>query len=133
MGPCLHRSILQRENDAHHYEQVVGGFKSDRLLDGPASLELANRLAAALQSGLVEQYAQDYAGFLAALPDEPCTICAGTGKRAEPPHTGAGTLPCNGCESSGRKPHFATHYPFSAENVREFEAFLRDCREFNIR
>ncbi|HEP8940006.1 TPA: hypothetical protein VDU81_004100 [Pseudomonas aeruginosa] len=102
-------------------------------LDGPASLELANRLAAALTAGEVEQYENAYAAFLAALPDEPCTICAGTGKRAEPPHTGAGTLPCNGCEGSGRRPHFATHYPFSAENVREFAAFLRDCGGFNIR
>ncbi|WP_313024460.1 hypothetical protein [Pseudomonas lopnurensis] len=102
-------------------------------LDGPASLELANRLAAALATGAVEQYANDYAGLLAAFPDEPCTTC--TGKRAEPPHTGTGTgtLPCNGCEGSGRRPRFETHYPFSAENVREFEAFLRDCGGFSIR
>lgn len=102
-------------------------------LDGSASLALAERLDAALASGAVEQYAKDYTRFLAALPDEPCTICAGTGKRAEPPHTGPGPLPCNGCEGSGRRPHFATHYLFSPQNVREFEAFLRDCGGFNIR
>ncbi len=110
----------------------LGHYNDGWGLDGPASLELANRLAAALQSGQVEQYAQDYAGFLAALPDEPCTTCAGTGKRAGP-HTDARTLPCNGCEGTGRRPHFATHYPFSAENVREFEVFLRDCGGFSIR
>lgn len=99
-------------------------------LDGPTSLELASRLAAALQSGQVEQYAQDYARFLAAFPDEPCSICSGTGKRTAE-HTG--TLPCNGCEGSGHRPHFARHYPFSAENAREFAAFLSDCGGFSIR
>lgn len=102
-------------------------------LGSRAARKLADRLAAALASGETEQYAQSYAAFLKALPDEPCTICGGTGKRAEPPHTGPGPLPCNGCNGSGRTPHFDTHYPFSVENVREFEAFLRDCGGFEIR
>ncbi|TRO24305.1 hypothetical protein EQ826_17545 [Ectopseudomonas mendocina] len=110
----------------------LGHFNDGWGLDSQASRILADRLASALAAGEVEQYAQDYAGFLAALPDEPCTICSGTGKRAEPPHRGPGTWPCNSCESTGRRPHFATHYPFSAENVREFEAFLRDCGGFKI-
>ncbi|MGP3790555.1 hypothetical protein [Pseudomonas sp. B392_1p] len=101
-------------------------------LAGPASLILADRLAAALESGEVERYARDYTAFLEALPDEPCHICAGTGMCAEPPQCGPGTRPCNGCESTGRTPHFATRYPFSAENVREFEAFLRNCGGFEI-
>ncbi|MFZ4823974.1 hypothetical protein CQW32_04945 [Pseudomonas putida] len=62
----------------------LGHYNDGWGLDGPASLELANRLAAALQSGQVEQYAQDYAGFLAALPDEPCTTCAAPGRIPTP-------------------------------------------------
>ncbi len=63
---------------------------------------------------------------------EPCTICGATGKRAEPPQTGPGTLPSNGCDSSGRVLNFATHYPFDLENVREFARFLRASGGFEI-
>lgn len=113
-------------------EDNLGHYNDGWGLDGPRSLALADRLATALAAGAVEQYAQDYASFLTALPDEPCSICAGTGRRAGSPHAGSGTHPCNGCEGTGRRPNFATHYPFSAENVREFEAFLRDCGGFEI-
>lgn len=92
----------------------------------------ARKLAAALAAGETAQYAQCYAAYLEALPDEPCTICGATGKRAEPPHTGPGPMTCNGCDGTGRRPNFETHYPFSVGNVREFEAFLRDCGGFKI-
>jgi len=96
------------------------------------SLKLADRLAAALDSGETLQYAQAYKQRLDALPLEPCDICGATGHRAEPPATGPGPLPCNGCNGQGSVPNFSTHYPFSVENVREFVAFLRDCGGFRI-
>jgi hypothetical protein len=51
---------------------------------------------------------------------------------ANPPQTGPGTLVCNACHGKGAVPHFATHYPFSEENVQEFAAFLRECGGFRI-
>lgn len=97
-----------------------------------AALKLADRLAAALASGDTQQYADRYRTKLEALPLEPCTICGATGHRAEPPQVGPGLLPCNACNGTGQVPNFATHYPFSVDNVREFEAFLRDCGGFRI-
>ncbi|MBB4730513.1 hypothetical protein [Xanthomonas arboricola] len=96
------------------------------------SQALADRLAAALDSGETEQHAQAYKAYLDSLPPEPCRICGGTGHRAPPPETGPGSLSCNGCNGQGSVPNFSTHYPFSVENVREFEAFLRDCGGFRI-
>jgi hypothetical protein len=96
------------------------------------SQALADRLAAALDSGETEQHAQAYKAYLDSLPPEPCRICGGTGHRAPPPETGPGSLSCNGCNGQGSVTNFSTHYPFSVENVREFEAFLRDCGGFRI-
>ncbi|MCE4369721.1 hypothetical protein [Xanthomonas hortorum] len=101
-------------------------------LDGEEAVALADRLAAALASGATGRYAKRYQETLDALPLEPCTICDASGHRAEPPQTGPGPRLCNGCNGTGKVPNFATHYPFSAENVREFEAFLRDSGGFSI-
>ncbi|MGO3130290.1 MAG: hypothetical protein ACTIJQ_00765 [Alcaligenes sp.] len=101
-------------------------------LSSRKSLALAERLHLALTSGETEQYARDYMARLERLPDAPCTICGATGYRAEPPNTGSGTRACNGCNGTGHAPNFAKHYPFSVENVREFEAFLRDSGGFQI-
>ena len=101
-------------------------------LSNRAALKLADRLATALASGATEQYAQCYVAYLESLPDEPCTVCGATGKRAAPPAIGPGTQPCNCCNGSGHTPSFEKPYPFSVENVREFEAFLRECGGFNI-
>lgn len=101
-------------------------------LGARASRKLADRLRAVLDSGETETYAQQYAEFQAALPDEPCSVCGATGKRAAPPNAGPGDIPCNGCGGTGHTQNFARNYPFSAENVREFEAFLRDCGGFKI-
>jgi hypothetical protein len=71
------------------------------------------------------------------MPDEPCDICAGTGVRKPEPHCGAGDLKeggikCNGCKGEGYVRPWASHYPFSTENVRNFVAFLRESGGFVI-
>lgn len=122
-------------------EQVASDIIPDRNLghsnDGwglghRASIALADRLALALESGHTADYEQRRSDHLASLPHEPCDICGATGKRAEPPSIGPGPLPCNGCGGTGTRPSFETHYSFSVENLREFEAFLRDCGGFRI-
>lgn len=96
------------------------------------SLKLADRLASALAAGKTEQYALERKQYLESLPLEKCNTCGGTGHRAEPPQAGPGPLHCNSCDGKGEVPNFRAHYPFSVENVREFEAFLRDCGGFRI-
>ena len=93
---------------------------------------LVQRLEQALTSGHTERYASAYRSRLAALPLEPCHICAATGARAEPPAIGPGPYPCNACDGHGQVPSFETHYPFEVENVREFVAFLKDSGGFEI-
>ncbi|NIF54862.1 hypothetical protein [Burkholderia sp. Ax-1724] len=97
-----------------------------------ASVALAARLDSAIRKGHTTAYARARETHLASLPAESCSICGGSGMRAEPPAIGPGTLTCNGCNGMGHRPNFETNYPFSVENVREFIAFLRDCGGFRI-
>jgi hypothetical protein len=101
-------------------------------LDDAGALALAERLRYATEQGHTRAYAGLYRARLSSLSPEPCDICGATGHRANPPQTGPGTLVCNACHGKGAVPHFATHYPFSEENVQEFAAFLRECGGFRI-
>ncbi len=101
-------------------------------LDEEDALALARRLREELESGRTKEYEERYMAALKALPDEPCPICGGTGRRLPPPQVGPGDVPCNGCNGTGRVRPFATHYPFSEENVREFVEFLENCGGFEI-
>jgi hypothetical protein len=96
----------------------------------------SKRLAAVLKQKIAEghtlAHAQIRAAELLALPDERCTICGGTGYRAEPPECGPGSMPCNGCEAKGRRRPSDTYYPFEVSNVEEFIVFLEACGGFKI-
>lgn len=101
-------------------------------LESSPTQALVQRLEQALTSGETERYAVAYRRRLAALPLEPCRICAATGTRAAPPAIGPGPHPCNACNGHGQVPHFETHFPFAIDNVREFVAFLKDSGGFAI-
>lgn len=96
------------------------------------STQLAERLQGKLDRGEVAQYARARQESLDALPDEPCLVCGGTGRRAEPPHIGPGSMPCNGCDSTGVRRPLSAKYPFSEDNVRAFATFLSSCGGFRI-
>jgi hypothetical protein len=106
-------------------------------LDGKGAVALAEALQKEVDSGRTEAYAKRYAWEQELLPNEPCRICEGTGVRNPGPSGGAGDLReggirCNSCEGAGYVPAWATHYPFSTENVTEFIVFLRDSGGFSI-
>ncbi|HBP1183203.1 hypothetical protein [Pseudomonas aeruginosa] len=101
-------------------------------LEREEATELAARLERAIATGETERYAEQYRARLEALPSEPCTVCGGVGKRAEPPKSGPGQLPCNACDGTGRVLNFATHYPFAVDNVKAFAEFLRGSGGFQI-
>jgi hypothetical protein len=96
------------------------------------STRLAKVLKAEVSSGRTRVYQELREADLNSMPDEPCQICAGTGKRSEPPESGAGDIPCNGCAAKGTVRPWATHYPFSVENVQRFILFLEGCGGFTI-
>ena len=61
-----------------------------------------------------------------------CYICDATGKRQEPPNTGAGDIDCNGCKGTGKKDDWDKSYPFSENNVRRFANFCLNSGGFEI-
>lgn len=105
-------------------------------LNAEDSVLLADALQAELDSGRTQIYEDQYRARLAAMPDEKCWLCGGTGVRSDIPLRGPGTIlggrQCNGCNGSGHRRPDETHYPFEAENVREFVTFLRACGGFEI-
>ena len=54
------------------------------------AVDIADRLEEQIDSGNTQRYANRYRAALQALPDEPCEVCAGTGRRLPVPHVGAG-------------------------------------------
>lgn len=125
-------------------------------LDAKGSVELAEALDLELATGRTLDYERRYREMVAALPNVTCRLCNGTGIRSDAvgvqhkmtvrvcegvdshefhgePHPRAGKEGwCNGCNGRGYVKHDAASYPFSAENVEEFVAFLRDCGGFEI-
>lgn len=94
--------------------------------------KIARRLRDLDMAGELDRYEKAYNEFRAMLPDVPCGICGGTGRRAEPPAIGPGELECNGCGGKGTRRPFFTMYPFTAENVREFARFCAESGGFRV-
>ena len=94
--------------------------------------KIAKRLYSMIENGEVKAYQQGYRMHLASLEQVDCDICDATGKRQEPPKTGAGDRECNGCNGAGKKDDWAKSYPFSEDNVREFANFCANSGGFTI-
>ena len=90
--------------------------------------QIAARLSELLTSGEVNRYEHEYRAALATLPLRPCEHCTGTGTRND--QSGKGK--CNGCGGRSKREAWATHYPFSADNVREFAEFCAHSGGFRI-
>lgn len=92
------------------------------------SQALAAILRTKIKNGEAKRYEDSYTKRLAAIPDELCEFCKGTGKRSDMPKQPK----CNGCEGKGKRRPSDTWYPFSVENVQQFAAFLDECGGFEI-
>lgn len=102
------------------------------------AIALAATLERAIAAGETAAYAEAHAAKLAALKEEPCDLCHGTGTRPDGlERFGAEWLKasngCNGCQGKGTRPNWDSYYPFTVENAQEFVAFLKDCGGFEIR
>ena len=94
--------------------------------------KIAERLRKCLKDGHVELTEAKYKLEQELLPDVDCEICDATGKRQEPPKTGAGDVECNGCNGTGKKDDWNKSYPFTTDNVREFANFCANSGGFTI-
>jgi hypothetical protein len=118
-------------------------------LDEEGAKALSLVLKVSLSDGTCEAYQANRNREIAELPNEECNLCNKTGIRTDNIGKEQGmdtkVLPddkaimlgrdtgwCNGCDGLGWKPHFATHYPFSKENVQEFAEFLAESGGFSI-
>jgi hypothetical protein len=106
-------------------------------LDAAGAVTLADALRTEIDAGRTEAYARRYASDQELMPDQPCNICAGTGMRTLGPYRGAddlneGGIKCNKCQGAGYVRPWASHYPFSTENVAAFVTFLRESGGFSI-
>jgi hypothetical protein len=106
-------------------------------LSAKDSIALADILQAEIDSGRCDAFAKIRDAELAAIPNEVCRLCDGTGVRKPIPEVGAGDLKrgglkCNACEGTGSVRPSTTYYPFDVDNVRQFIAFLRESGGFEI-
>lgn len=129
--------------------KVDGHSNSGDGLGADGAEELSRILKISLSDGTCEAYETQYRKELSELPNETCNLCTGTGIRTDEVGKehgmdekvlsddlasvlGRTTGWCNGCDGNGWKPNWATHYPFSTENVKEFAEFLAESGGFEI-
>ena len=125
-------------------------------LDAKGALALAEALELEISTGRTSAEEARWRHAVESQPDEPCNLCGGTGARRDSvgvehgfhervcedvdvydyhgkPHPRAGHKGwCNGCNGRGFRRPDMCHYPFTAENVEEFIAFLKDSGGFKI-
>jgi len=90
--------------------------------------QISEILNGLLSHGAVATYEKEYTTRLAELPDDVCDICHGVGVRNDEVVRGT----CNACLGKGTVRPWATNYPFSEENVREFAEFCEQSGGFEI-
>ena len=110
----------------------LGGYNDMHKISKTKAGRIAKRLHSMIEDGRVKEYEDGYKRHLASLEQVDCEICDATGKRQEPPSTGAGDRECNGCDGTGKKDDWAKSYPFSEDNVREFANFCANSGGFTI-
>ena len=107
-------------NDGHKISKTKAG-------------KVAKRLHSMIKDGKVKEYENGYKKHIASLEQVDCDLCGSTGRRKEPPETGAGDhMECNGCNGTGKKDDWAKSYPFSEDNVRKFANFCANSGGFRI-
>jgi hypothetical protein len=109
-----------------------GNWNDGHKISKTKANRIAKRLHSMIENNEVKEYEEGYKKHLASLEQLDCNICDATGKRQEPPKTGAGDVECNGCKGTGKKDNWEKSYPFSEDNVRQFANFCANSGGFEI-
>ena len=105
-----------------------GHYNDGHVIDEDAATSIGMMLRSLLKSGVVQKYADHREKRLAALPDEQCKYCEGTGQRNDEFVQGT----CNECGGKGTVRPFETRYPFDIKWIEEFAEFSRQSGGFEI-
>ena len=105
-----------------------GHYNDGHVIDEDAATSIGMMLRSLLESGVVQKYADHREKSLAALPDEQCEHCEGTGQRNDEFVQGT----CNGCDGKGTVRPFETNYPFDIKWIEEFAEFAKQSGGFEI-
>ena len=109
-----------------------GSFNDGHRISKTKAERIARKLYRLIKNGQVKEYEEEYRKYLTSLDQVDCETCDATGKRQEPPKTGAGDVKCNGCNGTGKKDNWAKSYPFDEDNVRRFANFCANSGGFEI-
>ena len=118
---CNVDEATEKERSAGHTNDGFG-FNDLR------SQRLAKRLRALDVEGKLDEHERATKAAMDALPDQRCNICDGTGTRRDMVVADG----CNKCTGQGKVRPFETWYKFTAENARDFIAFLEACGGLEI-
>jgi hypothetical protein len=128
---------------------VDGHSNSGDGLSASNAKKLAKLIKRDLENGTAQQYSDEYAQWQESLLPETCKYCDGTGiakKDLLNSQVSSGesiTLQaigsllnegqkCKMCDGNGTRDNWALNYPFTIENLQEWQEFLDNCGGFNI-
>lgn len=107
-----------KEHGSYNDFHCINAIKANYIADKIEELDAV---------GEIDAFEERYNESQKALPKQKCPHCEGSGVRNDEYVKG----PCNACKE-GLRDHWSSHYPFSAENVREFAKFARSSGGFEI-
>ena len=130
-------------------ECVDGHSNSGDGLSASNAKKLAKLIKKDLENGKAQEYADQYEQWQQSLPPQPCKHCEGTGvpknvsTSSESMSSESASLlvmtyllnedqKCKFCDGKGSRPDWALNYPFTIENLKEWQEFLDNCGGFNI-
>tara|TARA_Y100000296_G_C5143792_1_gene242530 strand:+ start:223 stop:795 length:573 start_codon:yes stop_codon:yes gene_type:complete len=130
--PLWHFVCRACENILTEKDIERGSYNDGHKISKTKAGRIAKELFRLIETDQVKAYESMYKKELDSLEQVDCDICEATGKRQEPPKTGAGDTECNGCNGTGKKDDWNKSYPFSEDNVREFANFCANSGGFRI-
>ena len=130
--PLWHFVTATCDNILTEGDMESGSMNDGHKISKTKAVKVANKLHSMIKSGEVKKYEEMHTEYINSLEQVDCEICDATGKRQEPPKSGAGDMECNGCNGTGKKDDWAKSYPFSEDNVRQFANFCANSGGFTI-
>tara|TARA_R100000734_G_C3317220_1_gene110152 strand:+ start:1292 stop:1849 length:558 start_codon:yes stop_codon:yes gene_type:complete len=106
-----------------------GAYNDGYKINAVKAIYIADKIQQLDESGELDSYAEQFEKARKSLPKTTCEHCRGKGERNDKHVKGK----CNACDGSGKASHMASHYPFDADNVREFGKFCRASGGFEVR